>query len=729
MDSMTITLTEGWRFHKGNCDDAWFKGYDDSAWRKVLIPHDWAVECPFSKANSSGTGYLDGGTAWYRAHFRLPEGCAGRRVRVVFDGVYKNSQVWCNSYYLSKRPNGYTEFSYDITHAVRMDGAENVLSVKVTHEDLADSRWFTGSGIYRKVWLLIEDPVHPALHGIAFTTDSVSAESAQIQVRQEIQNDSSKDAAIRIRSVLYDPDTQEKVLTLEADCSVPAGGRTEAMLNGLLLRPRLWSVDDPVLYELKTWYETAGDSSVAAGDSSLVSVERVGIRKIVFDADKGFFLNDVPMKLKGICVHHDAGPLGAAVTREVWQRRLEILKQAGCNAVRCSHNPHMPELYDLCDAMGFLMIDEAFDEWEAPKNKWWQGHNVYPPKHQGYYEDFPQWHDADLRAMVRRDRNHPSVILWSIGNEIDYPNDMYCHPMFNEMTGNNDANKPAAERVYNPDKPNMERIVTIARELAQTVREEDPSRPVTLAAAFPELSSRIGFLDAIDVIGYNYKEHLYAEDHLRFPGKALLGTENGKHPEAWEVVRANDYVCGQFLWTGIDFLGEAHGWPIYGSQAGLMKTNGFPKDIFYERAALWSGTAVKPEVSAEPAAELSLALWQQPDCVTGRTFSDASGKIGYIYQLEVTMQDATGLRTTEDHTLRVQVEGSGELLAIDSGNLSDLTPYTENYRQTQDGSLLVYVRRTVPGPIRVHLTCIDAPLSMLDNKNTQQGLTRSVTIA
>jgi beta-galactosidase/beta-glucuronidase len=721
MDTVSITLTEGWRFHKGNCDEAWYKGYDDSAWRRVLIPHDWAVESPFSRTNSSGTGYLDGGTGWYRAHFRLPAICSGQRVRVVFDGVYKNSQVWCNSYYLGKRPYGYTEFSYDITHAVSNDGSENVISVKVTHEDLADSRWFTGSGIYRKVRILIEDPVHPALHGIAFTADSVSAESAQIRVRQEIVNDSAADAAVRIFSELTDPYTGETVLVLDGECAVSAGGQAETVLCGTLRHPRLWSVDAPVLYDLKTWYETDGSRS-------LVSSERVGIRKAVFDPDKGFFLNGVPMKLKGVCVHHDAGPLGAAVTREIWQRRLEILKETGCNAIRCSHNPHMPELYDLCDAMGFLMIDEAFDEWEAPKNKWWQGHNVYPPKHQGYYEDFPEWHDADLRAMVRRDRNHPSVILWSIGNEIDYPNDMYCHPMFAEMTGNNDANKPAAERIYNPDKPNMERIVTIAKELAQTVREEDPSRPVTLAAAFPELSSYIGFLDAVDVIGYNYKEQFYAQDHLRFPDKALLGTENGKHAEAWAVVRDNDYVCGQFLWTGIDFLGEAHGWPVYGSRAGLMKTNGFPKDSFYERSVMWDGPAVKPEFSDAGATDISVTLWQQPDRVTGSSFEKTSSKTGYICQLIVELKDAAGIRTADDHVLRVQAEGSGELLAIDSGDLSDLTPYTENRRRTQDGSMVIYIRRTSPGPICVHLTCIDDEDGAAGNKNTLQGITRSVTI-
>ncbi len=274
--------------------------------------------------------------------------------------------------------------------------------------------------------------------------------------------------------------------------------------------------------------------------------------------------------------------------QEVWQRRLERLKEAGCNAIRCSHNPHMPELYDLCDRMGFYMMDEAFDEWENPKNKWHQGHNVYPPKHQGYYEDFPEWHEKDLEAMVRRDRNHPSVILYSIGNEVDYPNDPYCHPMFQTMTGNNDANKPEAEQQYDANKPNMERLAVIAKKLTAIVKKADDSRPVTVAAAFPELSTYIGFIDGLDVVGYNYKEHLYKQDHERFPDKTFLGSENGHSYEAWRAVTDNDYICGQFLWTGIDYLGEAHGWPVHGSTAGILSTAGLPKPDFYRRKTFWS---------------------------------------------------------------------------------------------------------------------------------------------
>lgn len=590
MNTVKKDCNENWKFHLGDCEPAWYKGFDDSDWETVMLPHDWSVTRPFSKENSSGTGYAAGGIGWYRLRFQLPAEYEGKSVRITFDGVYKNSQVWCNSYYLGKRPNGYVTFSYDVTPFVCFGEQENEISVKVTHTDLADSRWFTGSGITRAVHLLIQEPVHPACDGVFFETTGTQAGSAGIRVSHEIVNNLDAKAQVEIRSELVD-DRGETVLSLQGGTQVPSAGSyrapgtesTDAVLclEGTLESPCLWSVENPYLYVLRTSYRVNG------GEFFLMQEDRVGIRSFFFDADKGFFLNGEPMKIKGVCVHHDGGCLGAAMTAEVWQRRLETLKECGCNAIRCSHNPHMPQLYALCDSMGFLMMDEAFDEWENPKNKWSTGHNVYPPRHQGYFEDFPQWHEADLRAMVRRDRNHASVILWSIGNEIDYPNDPYCHPMFENMTGNNDANKPAAERTYDSDKPNAERLSVLAAHLAQIVRSEDAGRPVTLAAAFPELSSRIGFLDALDVAGYNYKEHLYEEDHKRFPGLPFLGSENGHGYEAWKAVRDNAYISGQFLWTGIDYLGEAHGWPIRGSQAGIMTCAGDKKPEFYKRCSFW----------------------------------------------------------------------------------------------------------------------------------------------
>ena len=584
MNTVIKELKENWRFHLGECEEAWYKGYDDSSWRKVMLPHDWSVEMPFSKTYSSGTGYLAGGIGWYRGRFWLPEALRGKKVRLVFDGVYKNSQVFCNSYYLGKRPNGYTAFSYDISDFVSFGETENEISVKVVHTDLADSRWFTGSGITRKVSLVIEEPVHPAEYGCTFFTrkiDSGDSEiRAEVEIEQEAVNTSDEKVRLRIKSLLIDREGNEAAV-LEGERELAAGETAKIPLCGEVRKASLWSPDDPYLYRMQTWYQVNG------GEEYLVHEEKTGIRTIEFRPEEGFFLNGVSTKMKGVCVHHDGGCLGAAMKPEIWQRRLMLLKDCGCNAIRCSHNPHMPELYALCDALGFLMMDEAFDEWENPKNKWSTGHNVYPPRHQGYYEDFPEWHDKDLRAMVRRDRNHPSVILWSIGNEIDYPNDPYCHPMFETMTGNNDANKPEAERRYDSDKPNMERLSRIAARLTEIVRQEDGSRPVTLAAAFPELSSRLGFLDTLDVVGYNYKEHLYEEDHRRFPDKTFLGSENSHSYDAWRAVTDHSYICGQFLWTGIDYLGEAGGWPVHGSPAGILTTAGFVKPEYYRRKSFW----------------------------------------------------------------------------------------------------------------------------------------------
>lgn len=819
MDRKQIVLRENWKFHleeqqntqhdeaeeypRRNEWAAWYKGFDDSSWRDVAIPHDWSVEQPFSQRYSSGTGYLMGGIGWYRLHFSLPESCRGKSVKVVFDGVYKNSQVWCNSYYLGKRPYGYSTFSYDITHAAAFGDTDNVLCVRVDHRDIADSRWFTGSGITRKVTLLIEEAVHPADYGVFFQTEQVEPNGTElsfmtgraqviIKHRTEMTEGLSCGAdRVRIRSSLLDREG-ETVLTLEGEAS--AGG--ECILTGTLEGARLWSPEQPYMYTLRTWYTLSGEDKMAY----LADETAVGIRKIAFCPQKGFFLNGIETKLKGVCVHHDGGVLGAAMEPEVWQRRLAVLKECGCNAIRCSHNPHMPELYELCDRMGFLMMDEAFDEWENAKNKWSTGHNVYPPVHQGYFEEFPQWHDADLRAMVRRDRNHPSIILWSIGNEIDYPNDPYCHPSFASMTGNNDADKPDAERQYDPCKPNALRLVTIAEKLEKIVREEDVSRPVTLAAAFPELSAETGLLRGLDVVGYNYKEHLYEKDHARFPDKPILGSENGHGFGAWLAVKERSYISGQFLWTGIDYLGETGGWPSHGSAAGLLTCAGGKKPEFYRRKSFWSQEPVLaiatrslaegtegwrpmeshwnyregervlvkvysnfPEVRLElngqeigrmdryngdgeycfqvdyrpgilkaegfsqrapedeaPAAvsslvttgqpeKLSCRVWQQPDALTGKTWAEASGENGYLYQLELGLEDAKGNPVSwQERQLSVDVEGAGKLAGLENGCLTDTTPYSACCRSTCQGRLLAYVRREKQGEIRVRISGNDS---------------------
>jgi len=792
MDTTYININKNWKFNLGDCPNAWEKGYDTSNWEKVTLPHDWSVKQPFDRKHSSGTGYLAGGIGWYHKSFTLPEAFRCKKIWIVFDGIYKNSQIWCNSYYKGKWPYGYTTFRHDITDQACFGDDENLISVKVDHTDISDSRWFTGSGITRKVQIIVEDTVHPTPDGIFFTTPSVTSDKAKIAIHNEISNDSSFDSLITVKSILLNKDGSEAACFSKSSL-ILKGEKEKILTKGYLDFPLLWSPEKPNLYKLvtKLKVEPNTDKGINCTPNSelwnIVKTDMVGIRSFSFDADKGFFLNGVSTKFKGVCVHHDAGCLGAAVLPEVWIRRLMKLKKMGCNAIRMSHNPHMPELYDLCDETGFLVIDEAFDEWEGPKNKWWNGHNVYPPRHQGYYEEFPEWNERDLKALIKRYRNHPSIVMWSIGNEIDYPNDPYCHPLFSNMTGNNDENKPAEERKYNSNRPNAERLSTLAAMLTKRVKEEDKTRPVTAAVAFPELSTQIGFIDSLDVVGYNYKESFYEQDHSRFPEKPFLGSENSHSFEAWKAVLENDYISGQFLWTGIDYLGEAHGWPIHGSGSGILTLAGFEKTSFYRRQSLWSSNPILKIVTGRSddnnqnewkpmynswnylLGELILVR-----CYTNLTNAEllCNGKsiginivdkqTGYISwtlpfeegkleviattisngeseeiidaletttsscnielslwenkssnvissedinQIEVKITDTKNRHVVNDSTmLYVKIQGPGELLGLENGDLSDVTEYTANYRRAYEGRLLLYIRKTSEeAPIHINV--------------------------
>lgn len=568
-----------WKFFRGDEPKAWLKDFDDSRWQTITLPHDWSVKEPFDIKHSSGTGYLAGGIGWYRKLLKLSEEDKGKRVYITFDGVYNNSQVWVNSYYLGKRPNGYTSFTYDITDFVRFGEDENNITVRVEHKYEADSRWFTGSGIYRKVGITVKNQISIDHYGVFVTTPVVTNEKSVINSNVMFTNYTEADTTVTIKTSLID---NNQILSCsETDYEIKAFDTARVDNAITLSNAKLWSPDSPYLYTVLN--EVIENEIII--DSEITTV---GIRDFRFDMDKGFFLNGENMKIKGVCVHHDAGCLGAAVRPKVWERRLRKLKKMGCNAIRMSHNPHMPELYDLCDELGFLVDDEAFDEWEGVKNKWQVGHNVYPPAHYGYAEDFPRWHEEDLKELILRDRNHPSVIMWSIGNEIDYPNDPYCHPYFKSMTGNNDKNKPIQERIFNPSKPNSERLVTIAKKLTRIVKECDTTRPVTLASAFPELSNLIGLTQVVDIVGYNYKEHLYEEDHKKYPDMILLGSENGHTAASWLAVKENEYISSQFLWTGFDFLGETVGWPYHGSSAGILSIAAHEKGMYYLRKSWWN---------------------------------------------------------------------------------------------------------------------------------------------
>jgi len=595
-----------WAFSLTDTPEAWAKGFDDAAWRPVRVPHDWGIEQEFAESHSSGTGYLPGGIGWYRAHVSLREvgETAGKHVRLKFGGIYKNARVWVNGYHVGGRPSGYAEFSFDLTEILSYATSDDlVISVRVEHTDISDSRWYNGTGINRHVTLEVHEPVRVAEYGTAFETLTADAAEAKVRVTQTLVNDTTETASVQLRHELRALSSGRSI-TFETALELDAGATADAVATGAVPQPELWSDTSPNLYRLIT--------TLSWGDGqSAVYEETVGIRTFRLDAERGFFINGEPRTLKGVCLHEDAGPFGTAVPTEVWLRRLLQLKQLGCNGVRMAHNPHAPALYRLCDVLGFYVIDEAFDEWENPKNKWWQGHNVYPPRHQGYAHEFHEWGERDLVNMIDAHRNHASIIAWSIGNEIDYPNDPYASAMFEAMTGNNDANKSAKQRAYDPNRPDARRLATISRRLAAIVKGKDPTRPVTVGAAFPELSRYTGFLEPLDLVGYNYKEHLYPADHQKFPGQPIVGSENGHGYAEWRAVADNDYISGQYLWTGIDYLGETDRWPYHGSRAGLLTLAGFMKHSAQLRRSWWSDQPVA-YIATRKRGDEKKNLWSHP---------------------------------------------------------------------------------------------------------------------
>ncbi|MGM9770236.1 MAG: glycoside hydrolase family 2 TIM barrel-domain containing protein [Candidatus Cryptobacteroides sp.] len=409
-------FNKGWKFVLGDNPESSSPAFDDTSWQEVNVPHDWSVSMPTSRDKYSCTGWLPGGIGWYRKSFELGKE-PGERYYLYFEGVYNRSTVYLNGRELGSRPNGYISFMYEITDCLA-HGGPNTLAVRVDHSREADSRWYTGSGIYRNVWLVKAPDRHFAQWGLSYSLSDLDADRAVLSVSSGIEpsRTSCGKGNMKVRFAMYDASgncVAEKMVK-------PSGNMASAELE--IPHPELWSVDSPVLYSLES-------ELILKGEVVDRAATRAGIRESVFDPDRGYFLNGKNMKLKGVCLHHDAGVLGAAVPAEVWRRRLMALKSIGVNAVRTSHNPQSPAFYDICDEIGLLVMDEAFDEWRYPKRKWLEGWNVGKPGFEGSYDFFEEWAEKDITDMVRRDRNHPSIIMWSIGNEVDYPNDPYTHPV------------------------------------------------------------------------------------------------------------------------------------------------------------------------------------------------------------------------------------------------------------------------------------------------------------
>lgn len=565
----------------GNRIAAEAPAFDDSQWRRLQLPHDWSVEHPMSPHLFSCTGYLPGGVGWYRKHFSLKESSPSDSTQwfVYFEGIYNRAEVFLNGHRLGMRPNGYVSVLYDMTPWLNREG-DNVLAVCVDHSRQADSRWYTGSGIYRHVWLVQSGPVHLAQWGSAWRLKQLSHGTATVEVDVETttaEGYGDRAAASKAQVTIYDAQHRQV-----AQRQTAIGNRERQTLQLKISQPQLWNIGDGYLYTVETLLRDAHTNEVI--DSSTM---RMGLRTLRFDPDKGFFLNGNNMKVKGVCLHHDAGVLGAVVPRDVWERRLVNLRAIGVNAIRMSHNPQAPVVYDLCDSLGLLVIDEASDEWEFPKRKWLEGWNRGTPGYEGSYDFFEEWIDRDVADMVRRDRNHPSVFLWSIGNEVDYPNDPYSHPVLNGSS----ITQPMYGG-YKPEQPDAQRIGRIAERLANVVRQIDSSRPTTGALAGVVMSNETTYPQAVDVVGYNYTESRYDEDHHTYPKRIIFGSENRHDLEAWRAVEQHDFIFGQFLWTGIDYLGESGPWPARGSSAGLLDLKGERKPQGWWRASLWSDTPV-----------------------------------------------------------------------------------------------------------------------------------------
>ena len=568
-------INDNWKFNLQDTPDAQKQAYDDSKWQSVNVPHDWSVKGQLSPTLASCTGFLPGGIGWYRKSVTIPQSKTGEKVYLYFEGVYNRSEVFINGHSLGKRPNGYISFAYDATPYVKY-GGENTISVRVDHSQSADSRWYTGSGIYRDVWLVYSNPVHIAQWGV-YAYPEVKKGTGTLNVEVEVENGSAGKSSLTVVNELISKDGKSVgKSSSKVEVAANKSGKISTKIN--VKNPQLWDLENPNLYKLKT-------TVFRDGKQIDETVTKTGFRDFKFDPNNGFALNGKWMKMKGVCLHHDAGVLGSAVPREVWETRLKTLKEIGVNAIRTSHNPQAPVFYELCDELGILVLNEAYDEWEFPKRKWLEGWNYGTPGFEGTFDIFADYAEKDLEDFVRRDRNHLSVFAWSIGNEVDYPNDPYSHPVLDKgKDGFGQANYGG----YKKDAPDAMRLGAIAKRLVAAVKKYDKSRPTTAGLAGVAMSNETEYPGALDITGYNYTESKYQSDHEKYPNRVIFGSENVHDMEPWLAVKNNKHIFGQFLWTGIDYLGESGRWPSRGFYSGLVDFAGVIKPRGYFRQSLWS---------------------------------------------------------------------------------------------------------------------------------------------
>lgn len=632
-------FTAGWTFHLGDDSAASRPDYDDTAWRILNLPHDWAIEGEFSRDNPSGTGggALPGGIGWYRKTFTVDKADEGKRLYIDFDGVYMNSEVFINGHSLGVRPYGYVSFSYDLTPYIKW-GGKNVVAVRVDNGEQPNSRWYSGCGIYRNVWLTKLNPVHIAQWGTFITAEDVSKNSARLNIRTKIQYDAAAQLQDSVKQadgtyVVFDSEIvpladvvlQSRLMDAEGNVVGEVASELQVIptcLNEVeqeivVKNPNLWSVNTPYIYKVNSILIDKTTGKVLDNYCT-----NTGIRTFRFDAQKGFILNGERLKINGVCMHHDLGCLGAAVNIRAIERQLEILQEMGCNGIRCSHNPPSPELLDLCDRMGFIVMDETFDMWRKRKT----AHD--------YSRYFNEWHERDLTDLILRDRNHPSVFIWSIGNEVleqwsDAKADTLTLEQANLILNfGHDQSMLAKEGEMSVNS-------LLTKKLADMVKALDSTRPVTAGCNEPNPNNHLFRSEALDLIGFNYHDDWFAGVPEKFPGKPFIVAESvsalmtrGYYrmpsdetvicPERWDKpyfddsfscssydnchvpwgnshegtmrhVKNNDFISGQYVWTGFDYLGEPtpYGWPARSSYFGIVDLAGFPKDVYYLYRSEW----------------------------------------------------------------------------------------------------------------------------------------------
>ncbi len=747
---ITQNFNNNWKFYLGDDSLAFSENYDDSKWRKLNLPHDWSIEGNFSEDHPSKTegGALPTGIGWYRKHFNVEPEDQGKVFYIDFEGVYRNGEVWINGHYLGKRPNGYLGYRYDLTPHIKFD-QENVIAVKVDNSAQPNSRWYTGSGIYRDVWLVKTGEINVAHWGVGIKTHTITEESAIVEIKIDVEKHFSEEKEIEGLISIIDPNGKI-VLQKPSSCQ-----RTHQFISLKVPNPQLWSFDNPNLYQIKI--------EIKANNKLTDTYKTTfGIRNFKFDAEKGFFLNGENIKLKGVNMHHDLGALGAAFNKRAAKRQLQILKEMGCNAIRMAHNPPASDYLNLCDEMGFFVMDEAFDVWAKKKMD------------EDYHVDFEKWHKRDLQDMILRDRNHPSVMVWSIGNEIREQFD---------SSG-----------------------ITITKELVNIVKEIDNTRPVTcaLTETFPE-KNFIYQSGVLDVLSFNYKHYDYPTFPDRFPGEAIIASENmsalasrgqydfpsteikkwpaaykepiknpnpdftcsaydqthaywgATHEDTWRMVDKYDYISGMFIWSGFDYLGEPvpYPWPARSSYYGVIDLAGFPKDTYYFYQSIWNdetmlhlfphwtwedGQEVDVWVYYNNADEVELfvngeskgskqlgeeeyhLMWRIPfEAGTLKAISRKDGKEVLSKTIQ-TAKEASSLKLTADRdkidadgtdlsfvTIEVvdengtmvpnadqlinfEIEGPGFIAGVDNGYQASHEPFKANYRKAFRGKALVIIQ-------------------------------------